>query len=159
MPLRLAYLTVTNTFSLVHAAVSVPRRWGRPRTVRSIRACSYASQRRTQAFDAVLQDAGLRIVLTGIRIPRMNSIIERWIRTCRREPLDRTLIRNQHHLLHALREYEAFYNEHRPHRTLGQAAPLRLLPEATTDPDQLTRLDIRRQDRLSDILHEYRNAA
>lgn len=114
----------------------------------------------TAAFDAVLQDAGLRIVLTGIRIPRMNSIMERWIQTCRRELLDRTLIWNQHHLLHALREYEAFYNEHRPHRTLGQAAPLRLLPEPTTDPDQLTRLDIRRQDRLSVTLqHEYRHAA
>ena len=113
----------------------------------------------TAAFDAVLHDAGLRIVLTGIRIPRMNSIIERWIQTCRRELLDRTLIWNQHHLLHALREYEAFYNEHRPHRTLGQAAPLRPLPEPTTDPDQLTRLDIRRQDRLGATLHEYRNAA
>ena len=112
----------------------------------------------TAAFDAVLQDAGLRIVLTGIRIPRMNSIIERWIQTCRRELLDRTLIWNQRHLLHALREYEAFYNEHRPHRT-GQAAPLRPLPEPTTDPDQLTRLDIRRQDRLGGTLHEYRNAA
>jgi putative transposase len=113
----------------------------------------------TAAFDAVLHDAGLRIVLTGIRIPRMNSIMERWIQTCRRELLDRTLIWNQHHLLHALREYETFYNEHRPHRTLGQAAPLSLLPEPTTYPDRLTRLDIRRQDRLDGILHEYRHAA
>jgi hypothetical protein len=79
--------------------------------------------------------------------------------TCRRELLDRTLMWNQHHLLHALREYETFYNQHRPHRTLEQAAPLRLLPEPTTDPDQLTRLDIRRQDRLSGTLHEYRHAA
>jgi putative transposase len=55
----------------------------------------------TAAFDAVLQDAGLRIVLTGIRIPRMNSIMERWIQTCRRELRDRTLMWNQHHLLHA----------------------------------------------------------
>jgi transposase len=113
----------------------------------------------TAAFNAVLQDTGLRIVLTGIRIPRMNSIMERWIQTCRRELLDRTLIWNQHHLLHALREYETFYNEHRPHRTLEQAAPLRPLPEPTTDPDQLTRLDIRRQDRLSGTLHEYQHAA
>ncbi|WP_219825989.1 integrase core domain-containing protein [Nonomuraea typhae] len=52
----------------------------------------------------------------------MNSTMERWIQTCRREPLDRTLIWNQPHLLHALREFETFYNEHRPHRTLGQAA-------------------------------------
>jgi hypothetical protein len=27
---------------------------------------------------------------TGIRMPRMNAIMERWIRTCRHELLDRT---------------------------------------------------------------------
>jgi hypothetical protein len=41
----------------------------------------------------------------------MNAVMERWVRTCRRELLDRTLILNQRHLLHALREYEIFYNE------------------------------------------------
>lgn len=34
-------------------------------------------------FDAVLADAGIEIVLTGVRIPRMNSIMERWMQTCR----------------------------------------------------------------------------
>jgi transposase InsO family protein len=68
----------------------------------------------TAAFDAVLADAGLEIVLSGIRVPRMNSLMERWIQTCRRELLDRTLIWSERHLLHALREFESFYNEHRP---------------------------------------------
>ncbi len=54
----------------------------------------------------------------------MNSIMERWIGSCRRELLDRTLIWNQRHLMTVLREYEDFYNTHRPHRTLNQAAPL-----------------------------------
>ncbi|MGO4759004.1 integrase, partial [Streptomyces sp. 2MCAF27] len=58
----------------------------------------------TAAFDALMTDAGLKVVTTGIRIPRMNSLVERWIQTCRRELLDRTLIWNQSHLLHALRE-------------------------------------------------------
>jgi putative transposase len=49
----------------------------------------------------------------------MNSIIERWLRTCRRELLDRTLVWNQAHLLHALREFESFYNQHRHHRALN----------------------------------------
>ena len=44
----------------------------------------------------------------------------------RRELLDRTLIWNQHHLLHALREFEAFYNNHRPHQ--GIATPGRCVP-------------------------------
>jgi hypothetical protein len=37
----------------------------------------------------------------------MNSIMERWIQTCRRELLDRTLIWDQRHLLHALRDFES----------------------------------------------------
>ena len=45
---------------------------------------------------------------------RGNSIMERWVQTCRRELLNRTLIWNQRHLLHALREFEGFYNGHRP---------------------------------------------
>ena len=57
-------------------------------------------------FDAVLADAGIKVVLSGVRMPRMNSIMERWVQTCRRELLDRTLIWNQRHLLHALREFE-----------------------------------------------------
>jgi hypothetical protein len=70
--------------------------------------------RYTAAFDAVFHSEGIATVKTGIRVPRMNAIMERWVRTCRAELLDRTLIVNQAHLLHALREYEAFYNEHRP---------------------------------------------
>ena len=46
-------------------------------------------------FDAVLADAGIKIVLTGVRMPRMNAIMERWVLTCRRELLDRTLIWNR----------------------------------------------------------------
>jgi transposase InsO family protein len=40
----------------------------------------------TAAFDALLADAGLQVVTTGIRVPRMNSIMERWLQTCRRTP-------------------------------------------------------------------------
>jgi putative transposase len=111
--------------------------------------------RYTAAFDAVFHSEGIATVKTGIRVPRMNAIMERWVRTCRAELLDRTLIVNQAHLLHALREYEAFYNEHRPHRTLHAAAPLRPLPQ----PHRLDHLDVRRHDRLGGILHEYQHAA
>jgi putative transposase len=115
--------------------------------------------RYTTGFDAIFEDEDIAIVKTGIQIPRMNAIMERWVRSCRAELLDRTLIVNQTHLLHALSEYEAFYNEHRPHRTLKGAAPLRPLPQPITEPDRLDQLDIRRRDRLGGILHEYRHAA
>jgi transposase InsO family protein len=49
----------------------------------------------TAAFDAVFADEGIAIVKTGVRVPRMNAIMERWVRSCRTELLDRTLIVNQ----------------------------------------------------------------
>ena len=85
----------------------------------------------TLAFDAVFQAAGVRGIRSAVPAPRMNSIMERWIGSCRREMLDRTLIWNRRHLMIVLQEYEDFYNTHRPHRTLGQAAPLRPLPMAS----------------------------
>src|SRR5713226_7185422 len=74
----------------------------------------------------------------------MNSIMERWVGSCRRELLDRTLVWNQRHLMIVLREYEDFYNTHRPHRALKQAAPLRQLPDGITDLDQFR---VQRRDR------------
>jgi putative transposase len=89
----------------------------------------------TAAFDEIFRAAGVRIVRSAVQAPRMNSIMERWIGSCRRELLDRTLVWNQRHLITVLREYEDFYNTHRPHRALSQAAPLRPLPDGITDLD------------------------
>lgn len=81
--------------------------------------------------------------------------MERWVLSLRRELLALTLIWNAHHLRHALSECERFFNEHRPHRSLQAAAPLRALPETFTDPREIARLDIRRHDRLGGVIHEY----
>ena len=86
-----------------------------------------------ELFNTVLEDAGIEVVLSRIRMPRMNALMERWVQTCRRELLDRTLIWNQRHLLHALREFEQFYNAHRPHQGIANACPLHPLPEPITD--------------------------
>jgi putative transposase len=110
----------------------------------------------TAAFDAVFQAAGARVLRSAVQSPQMNSIMERWIGSCRRELLDRTLIWNQRHLMTVLREYEDFYNTHRPHRTLNQAAPLRPLPYGVTDLD---RFRLRRRDRAGGVIHEYRLVA
>jgi putative transposase len=87
---------------------------------------------------------------------RGKQSVERWIGSCRRELLDRTLIWNQRHLMTVLREYEDFYNTHRPHRTLNQAAPLRPLPDSVTD---LNHFRVRRRDRAGGVIHEYRLVA
>ena len=110
-------------------------------------------------FEQVLADVGITVVLAGIRMPRMNAIMERWVRTCRRELPDRRLMWNHLHLLHALRQVEVHHNGHRPHRALGQAAPLRRVPEPITEQARIIYLDVRRRDRLGGILHEYEHAA
>lgn len=109
--------------------------------------------------DAILANAGIEVVLSGVRMPRMNSIMERWVQTCRRELLDLTLIWNQQHLLYALRTFEQFSNSHRPHQGTANAHPLYPLPTPIAVPDEIARLDIRRRDRLDGIVHEYRHAA
>ena len=109
----------------------------------------------TAAFDAVLADAGIRTVLCNVQTPRMNAIAERWIGGCRRELLDRTLIWNQSHLRQILREYENHHNQHRPHRSLHAAAPLKPLPE----PVDLDQHRVRRHARVGGMIGEYRLVA
>src|ERR1035437_1647085 len=109
----------------------------------------------TAAFDAVLADAGIRTVLCSVRTPRMNAIAERWIRGCRRELLDRTLVWSQAHLRQILREREIHHVRHRPHRSLYAAAPLKPLPE----PVDLEQYHVRMQARLCGLINEYRLVA
>ena len=103
----------------------------------------------TAAFDAVLADAGIRTVLCNVRIA------ERWIGGCRRELLDRGLIWNQAHLRRILREYENHHNQHRPHRSLDAAAPLKPLPE----PVDLGQYRVRKRACVAGLINEYRLVA
>ena len=85
----------------------------------------------------------------------LNAIAERWIGGCRRELLDRTLVRNQAHLRRILRQYEIHHNRHRPHRSLYAAAPLKPLPE----PVDLEQYLVRRHARVGGMINEYRLVA
>jgi len=89
----------------------------------------------------------------------MNSIMEKWIQSCRHELLDHTLIWNQRHLLHALREYEKFYNAHRPHQGITNTRSLHPLPQPITDQAKITDLNARQRQRLSGIINEYHYVA
>jgi putative transposase len=109
----------------------------------------------TTSFDAVFAAIDIRIIQTPMRAPRANAIAERFVGTIRRELLDRILIINQRHATGVLRRYGHHYNDHRPHRALGQAAPLRPLPQRATSQTS----GIRRRDRLDGLLHEYQQVA
>jgi putative transposase len=108
-----------------------------------------------RVFDTVVTAAGIEVLTTPIRAPRANAIAERFVGSLRRELLDRILIVNQRHAVAVLAEYERHFNEHRPHRTLGQAAPLRPLP----DPHPRQHFRVHRHDRLGGLLHEYAQVA
>jgi putative transposase len=109
----------------------------------------------TSVFDAIFASEGMRILRTPVRAPRANGIAERWIGTLRRELLDRLLIISRRHLMAVLTEYVAHFNDHRPHRALNQAAPLRLLPP----PASRSQIHLRRRDLLDGLIHEYTQVA
>ncbi|MBA2532863.1 MAG: transposase [Nocardioidaceae bacterium] len=109
----------------------------------------------TDAFDAVFTSAGGDVIKIPVRAPRANAIGERFVGSVRRELLDRILIVNTAHAMAVLHEYESHFNPHRPHRGLGQAAPLRPLPATPADPDAR----VHRHDRLGGLIHEYAQVA
>ena len=92
-------------------------------------------------------------------VPRADAPHDRDCRTldrgCRRELLDRALIWNQSHLQQILRDYEIHHTQHRPHRSLHGAAPLKPLPE----PVDLEQYRVRRQARAGGLINEYRLVA
>ena len=65
------------------------------------------------------------------------------------------MIVNRRHLMAVLAKDVAHFNDHRPHRALGQAAPLRSLPPLAL-PSQG---HLRRRDRLGGLIHEYDQVA
>jgi putative transposase len=110
----------------------------------------------TAAFDEVFRSEGLRLIKAPIAAPRAKAHAERWVGSVRRECLDRILIVSRKHLERVLREYVAYYNTHRPHRSLDQQPPL---PKMGPVPPLDHQWRVRRRDRLGGLLHEYELAA
>ncbi len=102
-------------------------------------------------FDAVFTAESIQITRTPIRAPRANAIAERWIGSLRRELLDRILIVNRRQLDHVLTVYSDHYNTHRPHRSLGQTAPVQRTPA----PLPAGELTAHRRERLGGLINEY----
>ena len=89
----------------------------------------------TDTFDAIFASEGIGILRTPMRAPRANAFAERWVATVRRELLDRMLLLGRRHLQIALLGYVAHYNQHRPHRALGQAPPQGAVPPPASAAD------------------------
>ncbi len=107
-----------------------------------------------RSFDAVFEADGISAITTPPRAPMANSYAERWVRTLRHELLDRTIIWNKRQLRALLVDYIDHYNQHRPHRSLDQAAP------DTANVAAIQRgQPILRRARCGGLINEYRHAA
>jgi transposase InsO family protein len=109
----------------------------------------------TAAFEGVFASERIRILRSAPRAPRANAFAERWVGTLRRELLDRMLVINRQQLQTTLTEYVDHYNTHRPHRSLGQAAPLKPLPTTPLGDN----FRVLRGHRLGGLIHEYSQVA
>jgi transposase InsO family protein len=115
----------------------------------------------TRDFDEVFRSEGIRVIKAPVRAPQARAHAERWVGSMRRECLDRLLIIGRRHLERVVAAYTLHYNEHRPHRSLGQRPPLALPPrDEQQASSEVLRLDrLRRRDRLGGLIHEYQLAA
>ena len=108
----------------------------------------------TRAFDDVFAAEHADIIRIPPRTPVANAFAERWVGTVRRELCDRTLIWNRTHLARLLDAYVEHYNQHRPHQSLGQRAPV--APEVVAFRSGQP---IRRHPHCHGLINEYDTAA
>jgi len=74
-------------------------------------------------LDRSVEKLGLRVLRTPYRSPQANSICERAIGTIRRECLDHMIPFSENHLRKNLKEWISYYNQSRPHSSLGPGIP------------------------------------
>ncbi len=108
----------------------------------------------TDAFDAVLADAGIEAVKIPPRSPCANAYAERFVLTVRTEVTDRMLIFGERHLRSVLAQYARHYNGRRPHRS-RQLHP----PWPDHSVADLSQEQIKRQPILGGLINEYERAA
>ena len=109
----------------------------------------------TASFDEVFRSEGARVIKTPVRSPKANAFAERFVEMVRTELLDVVLVLGRRHLLRLLRDYEAHYNSHRPHRGIDLRSPR----DIGTGPVVVPLKEIRRSKVVSELISEYQGAA
>jgi hypothetical protein len=85
------------------------------------------------AFKARVRAMGIRDRPTSFRSPWQNGHVERLIGSIRRECTDHLIVLNEEHLRRILAKFSTYYNETRPHVSLGKDAPNRRAIERVGD--------------------------
>jgi transposase InsO family protein len=106
-----------------------------------------------EEFSRRVRSLGIRTVKTAVRTPKMNCYAERFIGAIRRELFDHVIVVSEGHARRLLREFQAWYNEDRPHLALAKDAPHRRQVE-TTEMGQVVSLH-----RLGGLHHRYTRRA
>ena len=85
----------------------------------------------TKKFRETLKGAGVRCLKMPKQSPNLNAYAESWVRTVKRECLDKMILFGESHLRHVIEEYVEHYNTERPHQGIGNrliTGPLGPLP-------------------------------
>jgi putative transposase len=77
----------------------------------------------SREVDTTIENLGVQVLRTPVRAPQANAYCERLIGTIRRECLDFMIPLGEKHLRRVLREWVLYYNQGRPHSSLGPGIP------------------------------------
>jgi putative transposase len=75
------------------------------------------------AFRRKVKALGISELISAARCPWQNAYVERLIGSIRHECTDHVIPLGEKHLLHTVREYQAYYNESRTHSSLDGNSP------------------------------------
>jgi len=96
-----------------------------------------------------------RVIRTAVKAPLMNSIMERFVGSARRECLDHVIILGEQHMKSVLDEYcVRYFNTARPHQSLGQRIPVPASRKTCSDASKVVAMPV-----LGGLHHDYRAAA
>ena len=84
------------------------------------------------SFARVAKGARIDVLRTPYGAPKANAICERFLGSVRRECLDFFLILGERHLHRVMKEYQAYFNDARPHQGIEQRIPCQ--PDRPSEP-------------------------
>lgn len=118
----------------------------------------------SEGFDQLLKNVNIEPIKTPYQAPNANSYAERWIRSLREECFNHLIIFGLSRLQYVLDEYKQFFNQHRPHQSIGNCVPAesyhRTNVESSPANKELVRLrDIQCQQFLGGLLKSYSRKA
>ena len=75
------------------------------------------------SFAAVAAGTGIEVLRTPYEAPKANAHCERFLGSVRREYLEFFLFLSERHLKRVMKEYQAYFNDARPHQGIEQRIP------------------------------------